>query len=371
MKRILSIDILRGITVAGMILVNNPGASGSQYAPLKHALWNGMTPTDLVFPFFLFIMGISGYFSLSKRLDAGFGTTILHVFKRSVMIFLVGTILQMVSMMAGGNFDFSTYRIMGVLQSLAFTYLFGSAIMMGLKFRHMVPVALAVLAGYSVLLLCGNGFSLSTDNIIAKVDAFILGEGHLYSLRTLEGGRIPFDPEGIVSLIPKISHYLLGAFLGKIIIDGRGKEYAALSNILLFGAFSLMSGYLLQYGLPLNKMVWSPSFVLVTSGYASLLLGVLMWVIDIKGKKQWTGFFGVFGTNPLFLYCLAWVFSILMRTGIPTADGVITVKNLFFSTCIGPYLGVQFGSLVYSILFVSLVWLVGLPLYRKHIYIKL
>lgn len=369
MKRVISLDVLRGMTVAGMILVNNPAQWGAQYSPLKHAQWNGLTPTDLVFPFFLFIMGVSAYFSLSKRAAADKGSVLTHVMIRSVMIFATGLLLQLMSRVVWGTVsDWGSFRIMGVLQALSLSYLFGSLILVGIRFRHMLPISFALLSAYALLLLIGDGYALSPDNIIARIDSAILGESHLYTQSIPEGGRMAFDPEGIVSTLPKIAHFLLGAFVGKLIAEDRENMTMAMSKILLFGAAILIAGYLLQYGLPLNKKIWSPTFTLVSCGYASLTLGILVWLIDVKGKNGWTSFFRVFGSNPLFLYCIAWLFAILL--GIQASDGM-SVKALFYSACLKPYLGEPFGSLVYSLLMVGGVWLVGLPLYRKHIYIKL
>lgn len=372
MKRIISLDVLRGITIAGMILVNNPASWGVQYAPLKHAEWNGLTPTDLVFPFFLFIMGVSAYFSLSKRMDQGLRPVLLHVAKRSLMIFAVGLLLQLFSRLVGGNIaDWSTLRIMGVLQTLALSYLLGSAVLLVCRFRWMIPVSLTILAGYGALILLGNGYEISPDNIIAVIDRAILGESHMYTQALPEGGRMAFDPEGIVSILPKISHFMLGAFVGRIIKESGSDCYQTLSRIFIVGSVCLISGYLLQYGLPINKKIWSPSYTLVSCGYASLSLALLMWIIDIRGKQAWTGFFRSFGSNPLFLYCVAWVFSVLLGINVESSHGMMSIKRLFFVDCLAPVFGEPFGSLIYSLLLVGAVWLVGYPLYKKQIYIKL
>lgn len=372
MKRIISLDVLRGMTVAGMIMVNNPAVWGSQYAPLKHADWNGLTPTDLVFPFFLFIMGVSAYFSLSRRILSGRRTAFIHVVSRSVLIFVVGLLLHLFSRLVAGTLtDFSSWRIMGVLQSLGIAFLFGSLIMLWTRSRHLLTVSIVLLAIYAVILILGDGFALSPDNVIVRVDRALMGDGHLIAQALPEGGRMPFEPEGILSTLPRVAHFLLGAFVGKMILEGKEDISSTMTQILLFGAVTLICGYLLQYGLPINKKIWSPSFALVTCGYACLMLGILIWIIDIKGRTCWTRFFIVFGRNPLFLYCFAWVLATLLRISVATPDGASSLKSLFYSTCIQPWCTESFGSLVYSVIFVTVSWLAGLPLFRKHIYIKL
>ncbi|MGM9736733.1 MAG: acyltransferase family protein [Candidatus Cryptobacteroides sp.] len=372
MKRVISLDVLRGITIAGMIIVNNPAVWGVQYAPLKHAEWNGLTPTDLVFPFFLFIMGVSAYFSLSKRLADGLRPTILHVLKRSVLIFATGLLLHLFSRLVGGTIsDWSGVRFMGVLQALALTYLLGSVVLLVSKFRHMLTISISILVGYGALLLLGGGYEISPDNIIAVIDRSILGESHMYTQSLPEGGRMAFDPEGLVSTLPKISHFIIGAFVGRMIKNSSSDNYETLSKIFLLGAVCLISGYLLQYGLPINKKVWSPTYTLVSCGYASLTLAVLMWAIDIRGWQGWTTFFRVFGSNPLFLYCIAWILSVLLGIRVETAAGTMSLKRLFFAECLSPVFGDAFGSLIYSLLLAGVVWLVGYPLYKKKIYIKL
>lgn len=360
MKRIQSLDVLRGITLALMVLVNNPGKWGSQFAPLQHAAWNGCTPTDLVFPFFLFIMGVSAYFSLSRRLELSTRQTARHIVIRSAGIFAIGLAMNAISLLLSDSPDFQNLRIMGVLQTLALANFAGSIILLLTRNRHMLSWAFSLLAIYALLLLAGGGYSLGTDNIVARWDAAILGAGHMYGQKLADGSIMAFDPEGIISGIPRISHFLLGAFAGSL-IKGR-KQENAIMDIMLFGSALLVAGLLLQYGLPLNKKIWSPSFVLLSCGLASLILGLLMYLIDLRGHDKACGFFKVFGTNPLFLYCVAWILA-------------ITFKNIGFKAwawdLLLPVFGAPWASLLWSLFMVALVWLAGAPLYMKKICIKL
>lgn len=370
-QRILSIDVFRGLTVAFMILVNNPGVWGKAYAPLQHAHWNGLTPTDMVYPFFVFIMGISAFFSLSRRSVENVRATAIHVMKRGVLVFAVGCLLQLISQLAYGTLSsWETFRIMGVLQGLAVAYLAGSLIMMAFRFRYMLAAAGILLVLYWVLLLAGNGFDLSADNIIAIVDRAIIGESHMYMERLADGARIAFEPESILTSIPRTAQFLIGAYVGSLIQDTGDSDHR-LERILLLGAVMTVSGFLIQYGCPLNKKVWSTSYALVTSGFASLVLGILFWAIDIRGKRRWTGFFRSFGVNPLFLYAFAWCMSVAVNMKMGTDGNTFSVKSWFYGNCIDPFFGDAFGSLLYSLVFIFIVWLVAWVLDRKHIYIKL
>ena len=371
---------MRGMTIAAMILVNNPAVWGKAYAPLQHAFWHGMTPTDLIYPFFVFIMGVSAFFSLSKRYEGAGREVFSRILRRSAVIFGVGLLLQEISYFGYGTanflsgqtsadatwfetvFPFRTFRIMGVLQGLALVYLFGSAALLCLRFRHLIVAAGGLLILYLVLLQTGNGYSLAADNIIAVVDRAVLGESHLYREWLPDGSRLAFEPEGLLSTLPRITQFLLGCAAGRILL---AKEDAPMrfGRLFAFGTALLFTGLLLQYGDPLNKKIWSSSFALATSGFASLLLGLLCWVIDLHKQVWWTGFFRVFGVNPLFLYVAAWVLSVTL--------GALSIKSWFYTTLIDPLFGDASGSLVYSLCFILLVWSLGLVLYRRKIYIKI
>jgi len=218
-ERLLSLDILRGITIVGMILVNNPGTWESIYAPLRHAEWNGLTPTDLVFPFFMFIMGVSMSFALSRfdhHFSRGF---IIKLVRRTVILFLLGLFLSWFSLVCTGvEQPFSHIRILGVLQRLALAYFFGSLLIVGVRRpANLAWISGIILAGYSILLALGHGFELSEQNIIAVTDRTLFGEAHLYREWLPDGGRIFFDPEGLLSTLPCIAQVIIGYFCGNIL----------------------------------------------------------------------------------------------------------------------------------------------------------
>ena len=378
--RLLSLDLLRGITIAGMIMANNPGSWQSVYAPLRHAEWHGLTPVDLVFPFFMFIMGVSMFLSLKKYNWKLTGESVRKILKRSALIFLVGYGLNwfayglrhFVSLsaspffeqMAGSFFDFTHIRILGVMQRLAIAYLFGSFIGCLIKKPKNIPiVAGGILLFYWILLALGDGFSFSENNVIAVVDRHIVGELRMYSDTTLEGVRIAFDPEGLLSSIGSVGHTLLGFFCGYLIASSKKDNRKAVENLFLFGGLILFAGLLLHYGCPINKKIWSPTFALTTCGFASLLLAQLIWLVDVKGHKKGGRFFESFGINPLFLYVAGSVFAVLF--------GVSGIKSFVYNNLIHRLFGDYFSSLIYAVVYVCFIWIVGWRLYKKQIYIRL
>lgn len=379
--RLLSLDILRGITIAGMILVNNPGSWSYAYAPLKHAQWHGLTPTDLVFPFFMFIMGVSTFMSLRKFNFQPSSSAILKVVKRTILIFLIGIGLAWFGQLVGGlsrgegfgeaSTHFDTLRILGVLQRLALAYGFAALIALLTKGKYLVGTIVVLLVGYFLILVFGNGFELSEQNIISFVDRALWGQDHMYMDWTLEGERVALDPEGLLSTIPSIAHVLIGFLFGKLIIDNKD-NHKRVEKLLIWGTVLAFAGLLLQYGCPINKKIWSPTFVLATTGFAAQLLGLLIWIIDINKKRRWSKFFHSFGVNPLIVYVFAGVLSSLLSSiRFGWSGEVISVKSFIYDILIQPWAGNYFGSLLYALLFVTICWLFGYILYKRNIYIKI
>lgn len=385
-NRLLALDILRGITIAGMILVNNPGSWGHIYAPLEHASWNGLTPTDLVFPFFMFIMGISTYFSLRKynfKLTWHSGFKIL---RRTVVIFLIGLFIAWfglflkrftVSEMSvlDSMFNFDDIRILGVMPRLALCYGIGSIFALLMPRKGLPWLVGGILALYGVILLFGHGFDFSRHNIIAVVDRAVLGTPHMYT-ETIDGLALKFDPEGLLSTIPSIAHMLIGFLCGGIIIATKDNTLR-INKLFIIGTILTFSGFLLDFGLPINKKVWSPTFVLTTCGLAALFLGLLIWIIDIKGHRKWCRFFEVYGINPLFMYVLGALLSqIISFTRISWAgaeSGIISIKGFLYQAWLTPMCGgdATLASLIFALLFVCTTWVFGYFLYKNKIYIKI
>lgn len=379
--RLLSLDILRGITIAGMILVNNPGSGSSVFAPLKHAHWHGLTPTDLVFPFFMFIMGVSTFMSLRKFNFEPSRSAVWKVVKRTLLIFLIGLGLAWFGQLTGGlargesfgeaSTHFDTLRILGVLQRLALAYGLAALIALFVKSKYLVSTIVVLLVGYFVFLLFGNGFELSEQNIISVVDRALWGPNHMYKDWTSDGVRVALDPEGLLSTIPSIAHVLIGFLFGKIIVDNKD-NHKRVEKLLIWGTVLAFSGLLLQYGCPINKKIWSSTFVLVTTGFAAQLLGLLIWIIDINKKQKWSRFFHAFGVNPLIVYIFAVVISnLLSNIRFSWSGETVSLKSFTYTVLIQPWAGDYFGSLVYALLFVSFCWLFGYILYKRDIYIKI
>ena len=387
-KRILALDILRGFTIAGMILVNNPGSWGYIYAPLRHAEWNGLTPTDLVFPFFMFIMGISTYISLKKYNFEFSQSAALKIVKRTIVIFLVGLAIGWFSRFCrywasvpedlsffenlwASVWTFDRMRILGVMQRLALCYGATSIIALTMKHKHIPYLIVSLLVGYFVLLMCGNGYVYGEENILSVVDRTILTPVHMYKDNGIE-------PEGILSTIPAIAHVLLGFYVGKLLLDGNKAQdrmsflNSQITTLFIVGTILTFAGFLLSYGCPINKKIWSPTFVLTTCGLASSFLALLIWIIDIKGKKKWSLFFEAFGVNPLFMYVLGSVLSILFGCiRFPWEDGMISIHVFLYKIVMVPLFGQTGGSLAFAILFVTINWCIGYQLYKRKIYIKI
>ena len=353
-QRLLSLDILRGITVAGMILVNN--GYGESFEMLRHSKWNGMTPCDLVFPFFLFIVGISTNLSLSKCNFQPSVQVVWKIIRRTVLLFAIGLAINWFDHAIEGDLlCFGHLRIWAVLQRIALCYGIVSIFVLFVNHKYILPTIIVLLLGYAAILVCGNGYAEDTSNILARVDLSLFGYDHLYH-------KSPVDPEGLRGTISSVAHVFIGFLCGKAIKENRDVKDKVVA-LFVAGTVMVTLGYLLSYGLPLNKRIWSPSYVLVTCGLAALLQGLQMVVIDIKGKHKWTTFFRVFGINPLFLYVASEVFAIVFgHVGVSE-----TVFNGIHSVITHP----QTASLAYALSFVTFNFILGYILYKKKIYIKL
>jgi predicted acyltransferase len=365
--RMLSLDVFRGMTIAGMILVNNPGDWGSIYAPLEHASWHGWTPTDLVFPFFLFIVGVSITLALSRRAEGAGSKRDLYVkiVRRSLIIFALGLFL-------GGfpSFDLSIIRIPGVLQRIAVCYLVASVIFLNTDWRKQVYIAVALLLGYWALMTLvpvpgyGPGDLSSKEwNLAAYVDRAVFGN-HVWRFAKV------YDPEGLLSTLPAIATTLAGMLTGHL-LRSRREPFEKVSAMFVAGAACAVAGWAWHYWFPINKALWTSSYVLFTAGLALELLAVCYWLVDLKGYKRWALPFIVFGTNALILYFLAELCANLIsiisfnRAGVAVPLQTLLYENLFAS-----WAAPKNASLAYAVCTV-LFWLgVMTVLYRRRIFIK-
>lgn len=381
-NRLLSLDILRGITIAGMILVNNPGSWDYIYAPLQHAQWNGLTPTDLIFPFFMMIMGVSIFIALRKFKFEPSKPLLKKILKRTFLIFLIGLGLSWFSVsintynaLAEENLgffsrfvkaitNFQDLRILGVMQRLAISYGLTSLIVIFVKHKHIPLIVSGILLGYTFIVYLGNGYATEGYNLLAITDQKILGHSHMF----VEYG---VDPEGILSTIPCIAHVLIGFYFGKILMEIKDNKERML-QLFIIGTIFTFVGLLFSYGFPLNKKIWSSTYVLVSCGMGASFLSLLIYIIDVKNYKKWTTFFEVFGVNPLFIYVLAGVLATIIEgIIINVGENNMGLKDFLYANVFQQLSGSFLGSMIYAILFVILTWGVGYILYKKKIYIKL
>jgi predicted acyltransferase len=365
--RMLSLDVFRGITIAGMILVNNPGTWSSIYWPLEHAEWDGWTPTDLIFPFFLFIVGISITLAFARRVETGTDERALSlkVIKRSAIIFALGLFLN-----GFPYFNLAEIRIAGVLQRIAVCYLVASLIFLKTSWRTQAITAGALLLLYWFLmtvvpvLVFGTGDLSKEGNLAAHVDRWLLGK-HIWK------GGVVYDPEGLLGTIPAIATTLSGVLTGHW-LRSRRTQFEKVGGMFFAGACAIAVGWAWHFWFPVNKSLWTSSYVVFTTGMALQLLGICYWLVDIKGFRAWAKPFVIFGVNALALFVFSGLLARLMGIiKIPRSDGPSIAlqpyiyKNLFASWA-APLNASLFFAITYIFFWLFLMWL----LYRKRIFIK-
>jgi predicted acyltransferase len=367
-----SLDVFRGMTIAGMILVNTPGSWEYVYAPLRHAPWNGCTPTDLVFPFFLFAVGNALSFSIPKYQALGTEKVLQKIFTRTALIFLIGLFLNWFPFVrwSEGALVFKSWaglRIFGVLQRIALAY-FGAALIVHFcKAKQAFLVALSLLIGYWILLLSFGDLTLE-GNAVLKLDRWLLGEGHLYKgyFSAVLNQNIAFDPEGLLSAIPAVASVIFGFLAGKYIKE-KGNTYEMISHLLLTGLVSILIALCWDIIFPINKPIWSSSYVLYTTGLALTILAIIIFLVDLKRRQQWTKPFLLFGKNPLLIYALS---GILVRIYGLILIGDTNAYGGLYRYVFQPLAGNFVGSLLFAIAHVLLFLAVGWFLDRRKIYVK-
>ena len=363
--RLISLDIFRGATIAFMIIVNTPGSWKYVYPPLRHADWHGCTPTDLVFPFFLFIVGVSMWYSLKKYGHELNGGSALRILRRTVSIFGLGLLLNIFPYF---DRDYSTLRIMGVLQRIALAYGAGALICMSVRRDYLwILTAGLLLLYWGTLALFGGADPYALEsNFALRVDQLILGKNHLYT-----GFGIAFEPEGLLSTIPAVCTVIIGYYTGEI-LGKKSPGGKAVLKILVIGASLTGLGLLWNLLLPINKPLWTSSYVLYTAGIAMMVLALIYWLADVIKFQKWGMFFIVFGTNALFAFFLSgiWTKTILFIR-IPSSGNEISLYAWFYEKICVPVAGNMNGSLMFAIIQMLLIWGLSLILYRKKIMIRL
>ena len=360
-NRYLSLDVFRGMDVALMIIVNSPGSWTTTYSPLTHADWHGFTLTDLVFPTFLFVVGNSMSFALPKYESMGDGEFLKKIFKRSRIIFLLGFFMYWFPFFENGHLKpLSETRIFGVLQRIALCYFFASLIIHYFKVKGALIFSLIALVLYRVLLGAFGDLSLE-GNAVMKLDAFLIGENHMY-----HGDGIAFDPEGLLSTLPSIVNVIAG-YLAGLYLQKNGQNYETIAKMIMVGCALVFMALWWDLFFPINKKLWTSSFVLHTVGIDLLVLPILVFIIDIAKKTKWTYFFEVFGKKTLFIYLVSEVFVILLFT---FNVGEQSAYSWIASTIFGATLGGYNGSLGFALWIMLTCWAVGYFMDKKKVYVK-
>lgn len=386
-----SLDVFRGATVCLMILVNNPGSWGHIYGPLEHAPWHGLTPTDLVFPFFLFAVGNAMAFVMPRLQEAGPGSFWKKVLKRTLMIFGIGLFLNWypfirwnegaLELIPWTSSPEKGVRIFGVLQRIAVCYFFASVIAYYLKPRAAALLSVVLLLLYWALCIIGNPadpYSLAGWFGTEQVDKLILHTAHMY-----KGEGVPFDPEGIASTLPAIVQVVFGYFVGMYIrnsstgVPGNldknspaNPMFKMLTGLFVAGIALLLTGFCWDMAFPINKKIWTSSYTVYTTGLAIVTIATMIYLIEIREKTGFLGrFFEVFGKNPLFIFALS---AFLPKTAalFKTKEGVTPWNWLYTKVLVHTPGAKENGSLLYAICVIVFMWAICYWLDKKKIYIK-
>ena len=361
-QRLVSLDVFRGITIAGMVLVNNPGTWEHIYWPLEHATWSGWTPTDLVFPFFVFIVGVSIPLAFAKRMESGGGTRDLYlkIIKRTLIIFAIGLFLNGLP-----YFGLAEYRIPGVLQRLAVCYFFASIIFLNTRVRTQIGIALGLLIFYWLLvkLVPAPGFAAGDltkeGSLPSYVDRVVFGK-HVWAQAKV------YDPEGLLSTIPAISTCLIGVLTGTWLRTEKTR-YEKAAGMFVVGAVCVAVGWAWNSFFVINKALWTSSYVLFTGGLALQFLSICYWLIDIKGYRRWAKPFEVFGLNAIALYVVADVLAMLLGVikvgGEPLGGWIFTHLFASWASPINASLAM---AICFVLVCLALMWI----LYNRKIFLK-
>jgi len=366
-KRFLALDVFRGMTICFMIIVNSPGDWSIAYGPLLHAGWHGFTPTDLVFPSFLFAVGNAMAFVMYKYEGQNNSVFWKKTLKRTAIIFLLGYLLYwfpFYDFNAGAFKPISHTRILGVLQRIALCYLVASVVIRYTSKTFAVVFSAVLLVVYWILLYVygdsNDPYSMAgyAGN---PLDFFVLGSDHLY-----HGEGVAFDPEGILSTLPCIVNVIAGYLAGDY-IRKRGNSYETVAKLLMIGAVLIALAMAWNTMLPINKKIWTSSFVLLTVGLDLIILPILIYIIEIQRKRQWTYFFVVFGKNPLFIYLLSELALITLYL-IPVGDG--TLQGWIYKDVLGSIASPINASLLFALIFMLFNWAVGYWMDRRGVYVR-
>jgi len=396
-ERLVSLDVFRGITIAGMLLVNNPGTWSAIYPPLEHAAWNGWTPTDVIFPFFLFIVGITTHLSITARRERGDDDAALvkQILRRGALIFLLGFLMSLFPFYQWGTIEgmqnpsvmnrivyrWEHVRILGVLQRIGLVYTIAALLSLKTTLKQQVVIVAALLYGYwfAMTLIPVNGtfmgvpgryigsvlLNTPSETLAAHLDRAILGLNHIWA------GSVTYDPEGPFSTIPAIGTAMLGIFAGKW-IGQRRPLIERIAGLFAIGSIGMVVGMMWNWAFPINKNLWTSSYVVFTAGMACVTLATVMWIIEVHNIRWWTKPFVIYGVNPIVAFVGSGVLARCIYTlwkvdysGKPTPMETVIYNNVF-----APWLEPKNASLAMAIVTVLFWFAVLAVLYRRRIFLK-
>jgi predicted acyltransferase len=391
-ERLLSLDVFRGMTVAGMLLVNDPGTWSAIFPPLEHAEWNGWTPTDLIFPFFLFIVGITTHLSLSARRARGDddSAVVKQILRRGLIIYLLGFAMAMFPFYQWGSiatipnagawdrilFRIEHVRILGVLPRIAIVYVCAALLTLRTTVKQQIVIVAALLFGYwfAMTLIPVPGENVvgalllhtKDRNLAAYLDRAILGTNHTWV------GSVTFDPEGPMSTIPAIATAMLGVLAGRWIAQRDKQLLERITGLFAVGSVGMMLGLMWNWSFPINKNLWTSSYVVFTAGMAVVALATIMWIVDYCNVKWWTKPFVVFGVNPIVAFVGSGVLARLIYTlWHVNYDGKsVAVQDAIYQSVFLPWMPPRVASLAFAISFVLLWYGILTVLYRRNIILK-
>ncbi len=364
-QRLYSLDVFRGITVAAMILVNNPGSWDSVYPPLLHAHWHGCTPTDLIFPFFLYIVGVSIHFAYQPKLSEGLSKkNVLKIVRRTVIIFLLGLMLALVP-----KFNFETVRIPGVLQRISIVFLICSLIYFKTNWLSQLRIVIILLVGYFVLMTMipvpgvGDPNLEPETNLGAWLDRLLLN-GHLWAQSKT------WDPEGLLSTVPAIATGLIGVLSGQLF--SKIEQPAERVTWLFFiGALLIVGGLGWDLVFPINKALWTSSYVLYAGGIAMQFLAACYWLIDVQGIKKWSTPFIYYGMNAIFVFVASGLLAkFLIRTKIGEGDQAISLWSYIYQNAYASWLSPMNASLAFAVSLILFFLVILWQMHKRKIFVK-